>query len=192
MRLLKTFAKGLSSNIKWSKAHLSKIWQSRGFLGRILGRLLKTGLPLIKNTIKPLAKKASMPLRLKVSASATDATIQKKIFGSGTTKLIISNEEMNDIMIIIKSLEDADLLIKGISETIENEANEQKGGFLGMLLGTLGASLLWNLLPVGAVIWAGKQQSVLVKAKLELLRIFNDIFRSFNQFENTNIFSKWA
>ena len=99
-------------------------------------------MPLIKNTIKPLAKKASMPLRLRVSASATDATIQKKIFGSGTTKLIISNEEMNDIMIIIKSLEDADLLIKGISETIENEANEQKGGFLGMLLGTLGASLL--------------------------------------------------
>ena len=81
-------------------------------------------MPLIKNTIKPWAKSASIPLRLRVSASTTDATIQKKIFGSGKTKLIISNEEMNDIMIIIKSLEDANFLIKGISETIENDTNE--------------------------------------------------------------------
>ena len=64
---------------------------------------------------------------------------------SGFTTLIISNEEMNDIMKIVKSLEESGLFIKGISETMKNEAKEQKGGFLAMLLGTLGASLLRNL-----------------------------------------------
>ena len=68
------------------------------------------------------------------------------MFGSGATTLIISNEEMNDIMKIIKSLKESSLLIKGVSETIKNEIKEQKGGFLGMLLDTLGASLLGNLL----------------------------------------------
>ena len=68
------------------------------------------------------------------------------MFGLGTTTLIISNEEMNDTMKIIKSLEESGLLIKGITETIKNEAKEQKGGFFGMLLGTLGTSLLGNLL----------------------------------------------
>ena len=62
------------------------------------------------------------------------------------TKLIISNQKINDIMKISKSLKDAGLLIKGVSEAIENQAKEQKGEFLGMLLGTLGASLLGNLL----------------------------------------------
>ena len=60
--------------------------------------------------------------------------------------LIISNEEMNDIMKIVKSLEESSLSIKGVTETIKNEAKEQRGRFLGMLLGTLGASLLRNLL----------------------------------------------
>ena len=64
------------------------------------------------------------------------------MFGSGFTTLIISNEEMNDIMKIIKSLEEFGLLIKAVSKTIKNEAKEEKGGFIGMLLGTLGASLL--------------------------------------------------
>ena len=68
------------------------------------------------------------------------------MFRSGVTTLIILNEEMNNIIKIIKSLEESGLLIKGVSETIKNEAIEQKGGFLGMLLGTLGASLLGNLL----------------------------------------------
>ena len=68
------------------------------------------------------------------------------MFGSGTTTLTISNEEMNDVMKIVKSLEESSLLIKDVSQTIKNEAKEQKGGFLGMLLGTLGASLLGNLL----------------------------------------------
>ena len=80
------------------------------------------------------------------ATSATDAAIHKRMFGSGFTTLIISNEEMNDIMKIVKCLEESGLLIKGIRETIKNETKEQKGGFLGMFLETLGASLLGNLL----------------------------------------------
>ena len=64
------------------------------------------------------------------------------MFGSGVTTLIVSNHEMNDVIKIVKSLEESDLLIKDVSKTIKNEAKEQKGRFLGMLLGTLGASLL--------------------------------------------------
>ena len=66
--------------------------------------------------------------------------------GSGTTTLIISNKEMNDIMEIVKSLEESGLLIKRVSETIKNETKEQKGGFLSMSLGTLNTNLLGNLL----------------------------------------------
>ena len=65
--------------------------------------------------------------------------------GSGTTTVIISNEEMNDILKIIKSLVESGLWINGVSESIENETKEQKGKFLGMLKDTLGASLLGNL-----------------------------------------------
>ena len=144
---------------------MHKIGQSGGFLGRILGPLLKTGLPLIGNVLKPLAQSVSIPLGLTV-ASATDVAIHKKMFGSGNTTLIISNEEMTDIMKIIQSLEESGLLIKSVSETIKNEAKEQKGEFLGMLLGTLGASLLGNLL-------TGKAELELVKALLEQSRIFN-------------------
>ena len=68
------------------------------------------------------------------------------MFGSGNTKLIISNKGMNDIMKIIKSLQESDLLIKDVSEEIKNEAKEEKGGLLGMLLGTLGATLLGKAL----------------------------------------------
>ena len=78
------------------------------------------------------------------------------MFGSGVTTLIISNEEMNDITKIVESLKESGLLIKDVSETIKNEAKEQKGGFLGMLLGTLGASLLGNLLTGKGTIRAGK------------------------------------
>ena len=75
------------------------------------------------------------------------------MLGSGTTTLIISNDEMNDIIKIVKSLEDSGVLLKGVSETIQHEAKEQKGGFLSMLLGTLGASLLGNLLTVERVLY---------------------------------------
>ena len=120
--------------------------QSGGFLGRLLGTLLKTGLPLIKSVIKPLAKSVLLPLRL--TASAVDAGIHKKILGSGhnNTTLIISNDEMDDILKIVKSLEDSGVLLKGVSETIQHEAKEQRGGFLSMLLGPLGASLFGDIL----------------------------------------------
>ena len=144
-KLRKVFANGLSANIKLSKTQLHKIGQSRGFLGRLLGPLLKTGLPLIGNVLKPLPKIVLIPLGLTAVASATDIAIHKKMFASGNTTLIISNEEMNDIRKIIKSLEESGLLIN-VSETVKNKAKEQKGGFLSMLLGTLGANLLGNLL----------------------------------------------
>ena len=121
-KLRKAFANGSSANIKLSKTQLYKTGQSGRFLGRILEPLLKTGLPLIRNVFKPLAKSVLIPLGLTAAASATDAAIHKKMFGSGTTTLIISNEEMNDIMKIIKSLEECGLLIKGVRETIKNEA----------------------------------------------------------------------
>ena len=130
------------ANIKLSKTHLHKIEQSGGSLGRLLGSLLKTGLLLIGNVLKPLAKSVLMSLGLIAAASV----IPRKIFGFGNTTIIISNEEMNDIMKIVKSLEGCGLLIKGVSETIKNGAKEQDGGFFGMLLCTLGASLLGNLL----------------------------------------------
>ena len=123
--------------------------QSGGFLGRLLGPLLKTGLPLMKSVIKPLAKSVLIPLGLTAAASVADAGIHKNILGSGhnnNTTLIISNDEMDDILKIVKSLEDSGVLLKGVSETIQHEAIEQRGGFLSMLLGTLGASLLGDIL----------------------------------------------
>ena len=95
-----------------------------------------------------MAKSVLIPLGLTASASAADAGIHKIILGSGhnNTTLIISNDEMDDILKIVKSLEDSGVLLKGVSETIQNEAKEQRGGFLSMLLGTLGASLLGDLL----------------------------------------------
>ena len=83
---------------------MHKVGQSGGFLDRLLGSFLKSGLPLIGNLPKPLAKIVLIPLRLTTAASATDAAIHKKMFGSGMAKLIISNEEMNDIMKIVKML----------------------------------------------------------------------------------------
>ena len=121
--------------------------QSGAFLGRLLGPLLKTGLPLTKNVIKPLAESVWIPLGLTAAASAADAGIHKKVLGSGnTTTLIISNDEINVIIRIVKSLEDSGLLLKEVTETVQNEVKEQKGWFLSMLLGTLGATLLRNLL----------------------------------------------
>ena len=81
-------------------------------------------MPFRGNVFKPLAKSVLIPLGLTAVASATDTVIHKKMLGSGFTTLIISNEEMNDIMKIVKSLEEFGLLIKGISETIKNEAKE--------------------------------------------------------------------
>ena len=121
--------------------------QSGGFLGKLLGPLLKTGLALIKNVITPLSKSVLIPLGLTAAAAAAaDAGIHKKILGSGNTTLIISNKDMQDLIKIVKSLEDSGLLLKGVTESVQNEVKEQKREFLSMLLGTLGASLLGNLL----------------------------------------------
>ena len=98
---------------------------------------MKVAMPLAKNVLPPLGLTAAM--------SAIDGSIQKKIHGSGV-KLIIEEEDMQDIIKIIKELENSDILLKGVSKTIENEIKEQRGGFLSMLLGTVGDSLLGNLL----------------------------------------------
>ena len=106
LRLRKAFANNSSANTKLSKILFHKIGQLSGFLGRLLGTLLKTGLPLIGNVLKPLAKSVLIPLGLSASASATNAAIHKKMFGSGKhpldlakrTTLIISNEASNDIL----------------------------------------------------------------------------------------------
>ena len=93
----KAFANHLSKDIKLSKTQLSKMIQSRGFLVRFLGQLLKTGLPLMKSVIKPLAKSVLIPLGLTTAASAVDAGIHKKMLGSShnnNTTLIVSNDEI--------------------------------------------------------------------------------------------------
>ena len=118
---------------------MHKIGQSREFLAP----LLKTALSLIGNVLKPLIKSALIPSELTAAAAAaTNAAIHKKMFRSTFTTWIISNEEMNDIMKIVKSLEESELLINSVGETIKNEAKEKKAGFLGILLGTLVANLL--------------------------------------------------
>ena len=108
---------------------------------------MKVGISLADNVLAPLGMTAA--------TSAIDAGFQKKIHGSGTTTLIISNEEMNDMMKIVQALEDSNILLKAVTKTIKHEAKEQKGGFLRMLLGTLGASLLGNLLAGKEIVRAG-------------------------------------
>ena len=98
-------------------------------------------MPLLKLVIKPLGL-----LGVTAASSAIDAGVQKKIYGSGTRTLVISSEEMNGIMKIVQALEDSNILLKCVTKIIKNETREQKGGFLSMLLGTLGASLLDDLL----------------------------------------------
>ena len=151
--LCKGFANHLSDDIKLSKTQLSKMIQSGGFLGKLLGQLLKTGLPLIKNVIKPFAKSVLIPLGLTAATSAADAGIHKKILGSGHNNnitLIISNDEINDIIKIVKSLEDSGLLLKGVTKRVQNR------GFLSILLGALSATLLGNLLTGRGAIARGR------------------------------------
>ena len=94
----------------------------------------------------PLAKNILAPLGITATSSPIDAGIKKKKKkGRGTTTLIISNEEMNDIIKNFQDLEAFNISLKGVTKTIKNETKEQNGGFLGMLLGTLGASLLGDI-----------------------------------------------
>ena len=124
---------------------------------------MKVVVPLVKNNLAPLG--------IKAAASEIDAEIQKKIHGSWTTTLITSNDdnfkEMNDTMKIVQGLEDFNMLLKGVTKTIKNKTKEQKGGFLSMLLGTLGATLLGNLLGGKGIVRAGsgnKKGKVIARA----------------------------
>ena len=143
-KLCNAINNNLATDIKLSKAQIKKLRQSGGLLGNLLSKLAG---PLMKVAL-PLAKNALAPLGLTAAMSAIEGSIQKKIHGSGVN-LIIEQEDMNDIMKTIEALENSDILLKGVSKRIENETKEQRGGFLSMLLGTLGASLLGNLLTGG-------------------------------------------
>ena len=142
-----------ATDIKLSKTQIKKIIQSGEFLGKILnilaGPLMKVALTLAKNVLAPLGLTAAM--------SAIDGSIQKKIHISGV-KLIIEQKDMKDNMKNIKALENSGISLKEVSKTIKNEIREPKGGFLSMLLDTLGASLLGNLLTGGkGIVRAGKR-----------------------------------
>ena len=109
---------------------ISKIIQYGGVLGSLLSKLAGT---LMKVAV-PLAKNILAPLGITAAASAIDAGIQKKMHDSGTTTLIISNEEMKDVMKIVHVFQDSNILLKGVTKTIQKETKEQKGGFLSMEL----------------------------------------------------------
>ena len=147
----------LATDIKLSKSQIKKLIQSGGFLGKLLSKLAG---PLMK-VVMPLAKNVFVPLGLTAAMSVIDGNIQKNMRGHGATKgagikLIIEQEDMNDIMKIIEALENSGILLKRVKKTIENETKEQRGGFLSMLLGTLGASLLGNLLSGKGIMRAGE------------------------------------
>ena len=149
----------MSTDIKLPRAQISKIIQSGRFLGALLSKLPG---PLMKVAV-PLAKNILAPLGITAAASAIDAGIQKKMHGSGhlsdsvsqRTTLTIPNEEMNNILKIVQALEDSNILLRVVTKTIKNETREQKGGFLGVLLGTLGVSLLGNMLAGKGIVRAG-------------------------------------
>ena len=145
-KICKVFSNYSSANVKLPKTQLSKMIQLGKYPERLLVSFLKNCFSLMKNVLKPLGKSALIPLGLTTTALATDVAILKKVFRSGMTALIISNEEMDDIMKIFKFLKESGLSIKDGGETIQNETKEQIGAFFGMLLGTLRTSLLGNLL----------------------------------------------
>ena len=117
---------------------------------------MTASLPLMKSVINPLAKSLLIPLELSSGMSAVDAAIQKKVYGSVTTALIISNKEMEDVMKIVNSLEEPGLLIKRITETIKIQVKKQRSGLLSILLRTLAASMLGSTLAGKGVIRAGE------------------------------------
>ena len=153
----KTFTYDLSANMKLSKKHFSKKIHVGEFPGTNIGTLMKAGLPLIKNIIKPLAKSLPVPLRLTAAAPPPDASFLQIILVSRTTPLTISNKEKEDIKKIIRYFEEFDLLIHYVSKRIKNEASEEKGGFLGTLLCRLDTSLLVTMLTRKGVIKTGER-----------------------------------
>ena len=120
-KLRNVFNNNMSTDLKLFRAQISKILQSGGFLGSLLSKLAG---PLMKLAI-PLVKDVLAPLGITAAASAIDAGIQKKIHGSGTTTLIISNEEMNGITKIAQALEDSNILLKGVTKAIKNETKDK-------------------------------------------------------------------
>ena len=128
------------------KGATGKITSREGGFLNFRRSLMTAGLPLMKTVLTPLAKSILIPLGLAAAVSVTYAAIPKKIYGWGTTALIISNDEMKYIMKIVKLFEESGLLIKAIGEKLKNEAKEQKGRFLPVLLRTLAASTLGNAL----------------------------------------------
>ena len=167
----------MATDLKLSKARIRNMIQSGGFLGKLLsklaGPLMKVAMSLAKNVLAPLGLTAPM--------SAIDGSIQKKMRGEGV-KLVIEQEGMNDIMKIIEALENSGILLKGVTKTIENETKEQRGGFLSMLLGTLGASLLGNLLTGRKGIVRAGEGVVRAGEGVKKKTKFSVTFSSINQF----------
>ena len=129
----------------------------------------------------PLEKNILAPLGTTIAASAIDAAT-----------LIISNEEINEIMNIAQTLEDSNILLKGVTKIVKNETKEQKGGFLSMLLGTLGASLLGDMLTEKGIVRAGygnKKGEGMLRTGYGNKWIFNTA-SSFNKFSNKKVLSK--
>ena len=120
-KLGNVFNNNMSTDLKLSKAEISKIVQSGEFSGSLLSKLAG---PLMKVAV-PLAKNILAPLGITAAASAIDAGIQKKIYGSRTATLIISNEEMNDIMKIVQALEDSNILLKGVTKTMKQKNKKE-------------------------------------------------------------------
>ena len=143
------------------KGTATKITSQEGGFLNFCRPLMTVGLLLMKSVLFPiyLAKSVLIPLELWAGMSAVDAAIQKKIYWSQTKELIISKEGMEDIMKIVKLLQESRLLIKGISQIIKNEAKEKKDRFLPISLGTLSSSILANALTGNGVIRAGERES---------------------------------
>ena len=116
---------------------------------------MTAGLPLMERVLTPLSKGVLLPLGLLAGMSVAEAAIKNKIYGSGGTALTIANEKMEDIMKIVKSLEESGLLVKGMNETVNNETKEQKVQFLPMSFGALAASMLGSALKWRGVIRVG-------------------------------------
>ena len=118
------------------KVNTKKVTAQEEGLLNFLNPLMLADLSLIKNVLTVLSKISLISLKLTAAALATYAVIQKNIFGSDTTALIISNEEMKTAMKIVKSVEHSVLLMKVIREAIKNEVKKQKDRFIRMLLGS--------------------------------------------------------
>ena len=189
-KLINAVENNMSTYIKLYKTQISKIFQSGGFLDSLLSKLAG---PLMKLAV-PLAKNILPLLGITAAASAIDAGIPKKIHDSGTATLIISNEETNDIMIIVQALEYSNISLKGITKTTKNKTTEQKGGFLEMLLGTSGASLLGDMITGKGMLRAcyeNKERKGMFRAGYgsSIEKFFNST-PSFNKLLNTEILSE--